>query len=81
MIGQMDRLGEHQVEGQRAVRLVQGRPTVDAAGAAGSGADAGALRARGLAAVPARGEIQAVTVPGCVDGWTTLHEAHGTLPL
>ena len=34
----------------------------------------------GLSKIPARGALP-VTVPGCVDGWTTLHERFGKLPL
>jgi gamma-glutamyltranspeptidase / glutathione hydrolase len=52
-----------------------------AAGRAGSGADAAAMRAEGLAAVPFRGDVRSAPVPGCVDGWVTLHERHGRLPL
>ena len=53
---------------------------LEAAGRAGSGADAEELRARGLAKVPPD-EIASVTVPGCVDGWVALHEHYGRLPL
>jgi gamma-glutamyltranspeptidase / glutathione hydrolase len=52
-----------------------------AAGRAGSGGDAAAMRAEGLTAVPLRGDLRAATVPGCVDGWVALHERHGRLPL
>jgi len=52
-----------------------------AVGRAGSGASAGQLRAEGLTSVPLRGDLCAVTVPGCVDGWLALHAAHGRLPL
>ncbi len=38
------------------------------------------LRARGLERMPAYGPLP-VTVPGCVDGWTTLHAEFGALPL
>ena len=48
-------------------------------GRAGSGADAGALRAEGLTEMPLRHDIRTVTVPGCVDGWLALHERFGTL--
>jgi gamma-glutamyltranspeptidase/glutathione hydrolase len=51
------------------------------AGRAGSGASAEAMRADGLTAVPRTGDIRAVTVPGCVDGWLALHSAQGRLPL
>lgn len=59
-----------------------GPPTVlDAAGRAGSGADAAALRRDGHERMPFTGDIRTVTVPGCVDGWLTLHERFGVLPL
>jgi gamma-glutamyltranspeptidase / glutathione hydrolase len=54
---------------------------LNASGRAGSGADVAALRAEGHRRVPAEGDVRAVTVPGCVDGWLTLHERHGRLPL
>jgi gamma-glutamyltranspeptidase / glutathione hydrolase len=54
---------------------------LDAAGRAGSGADAAALRAEGHTAVPFRGDVRSATVPGCVDGWVALHGRHGRLPL
>ena len=34
----------------------------------------------GLPSIPQRGALP-VSVPGCVDGWTTLHERFGKLPL
>lgn len=52
-----------------------------AVGPAGSGANAEALRAEGHRQVPRRGDIRAVTIPGCVDGWLTLHERFGRLTL
>jgi gamma-glutamyltranspeptidase/glutathione hydrolase len=52
-----------------------------AAGRAGSGADALQARAEGLARLPLEGDIRAVTVPGCVDGWIALHRRFGRLPL
>ncbi|HUF33623.1 MAG TPA: gamma-glutamyltransferase [Acidimicrobiales bacterium] len=59
-----------------------GPPTaLAAAGRAGSGADAEAMRAEGLAAMPFRDDVRSVTVPGCVDGWLALHARHGRLPL
>lgn len=59
-----------------------GPPEVlDAAGRAGSGADAAALRAEGHTVMPFTGDVRAATVPGCVDGWIALHERHGRLPL
>jgi gamma-glutamyltranspeptidase / glutathione hydrolase len=54
---------------------------LNASGRSGSGADADRLRADGHAAMPADGDIRAVPVPGCVDGWLTLHERFGRLPL
>ncbi|MEN3271401.1 MAG: gamma-glutamyltranspeptidase / glutathione hydrolase, partial [Actinomycetota bacterium] len=59
-----------------------GPPDVlNASGRAGSGADPDALRAEGLTSMPFRGRINAVPVPGCVDGWLALHARHGRLPL
>ncbi|MEP6562263.1 MAG: gamma-glutamyltransferase [Nakamurella sp.] len=52
-----------------------------AAGRAGSGADAAAMRAEGLDRMPMRGDVRSATVPGCVDGWLTLHQRFGKLPL
>jgi gamma-glutamyltranspeptidase/glutathione hydrolase len=52
-----------------------------AAGRAGSGADAEALRAEGLTSMPAEYDIRSVTVPGCVDGWTALQSRYGTRDL
>ncbi|MCU1371107.1 MAG: gamma-glutamyltranspeptidase [Ilumatobacteraceae bacterium] len=54
---------------------------VDAAGRAGSGADAEQLRAEGRAEMPFQGDVRTATVPGCVDGWVLLHGRHGRLPL
>lgn len=54
---------------------------LNASGRAGAGADAAALRAAGHRTVPFRFHPAAVTVPGCVDGWTALHERFGTLSL
>ena len=31
--------------------------------------------------MPAHGDVRAVTVPGCVDGWVALHERYGRLAL
>ena len=55
--------------------------TLNASGRAGSGADPERLRAEGHTAMPAAGDIRAVPVPGCVDGWLALHERFGRLPL
>ena len=54
---------------------------LNASGRAGSGADAAALRADGHHEMPFRHDIRTVTVPGCVDGWCTLHARFGRLPL
>ena len=54
---------------------------LNAAGRAGSGADAAALRDEGLTEMPFKLDIRSVTVPGCVDGWMALHERFGSLPL
>ncbi|HWE11611.1 MAG TPA: gamma-glutamyltransferase [Solirubrobacteraceae bacterium] len=53
---------------------------LNASGRAGSGADPDALRGRGLREMP-DGEVAAVTVPGCVDGWLALHERFGRMAL
>src|SRR5262245_21339591 len=52
-----------------------------AAGRAGSGAGADGPRREGLDRLPLHGDIRAVTVPGCVDGWLELHGRFGRLPL
>ena len=54
---------------------------LDAAGRAGSGADAEQVRAEGHTEMPFTGDVRTATVPGCVDGWVLLHERHGRLPL
>lgn len=54
---------------------------LDASGAAGSGSDPDGLRAEGWTAMPFRGDIRSTPVPGCVDGWTALHDRFGRLPL
>lgn len=66
-----------------AVVVVPGANPIalNASGRAGSGADSSRLRAEGHAVMPMRGDIRSVTVPGCVDGWLTLHERYGTLPM
>src|SRR4051812_6972598 len=53
---------------------------LNASGRAGSGAAPERLRAEGETAMP-RGDVRAVTVPGCVDGWIALHERFGRLEL
>ena len=52
---------------------------LNASGRAGSGADPNRLRAQGHTSMPQRGDIGLVPVPGCVDGWLTLHERFGRL--
>ncbi|MGI8794101.1 MAG: gamma-glutamyltransferase family protein [Acidimicrobiales bacterium] len=54
---------------------------LNASGRAGSGADASALRDAGATSMPFRESIHSVPVPGCVDGWVTLHDRFGRLPL
>src|SRR5437762_7193924 len=54
---------------------------LNASGRAGSGADPGPLRRAGARHLPFRGDIRSVPVPGCVDGWTALHQRFGRLPL
>jgi gamma-glutamyltranspeptidase / glutathione hydrolase len=57
-------------------------PTVlNASGRAGAGADPERLRADGETGMPLHGDVRAVTVPGCVDGWVELHERCGRLAL
>jgi gamma-glutamyltranspeptidase/glutathione hydrolase len=52
-----------------------------AVGRAGSGVDAARLRARGHSTMVLRGDIHSVPVPGAVDGWLSLHDRFGRLPL
>jgi gamma-glutamyltranspeptidase/glutathione hydrolase len=54
---------------------------LNASGRSGSGADPIRLRAEGHVAMPSTGDIRAVPVPGCVDGWLALHARFGKLPL
>ncbi len=65
--------------------LVHGNPgppdALNSSGRAGSGSDASRLRAQGFSAMPFRGDIRSVPIPGCVDGWLALHERHGRLPI
>ena len=53
---------------------------LNGSGRAGAGADADALRRRGLQRVPTRG-LEAVTVPGTVDAWATALGRFGSRPL
>jgi gamma-glutamyltranspeptidase / glutathione hydrolase len=63
-------------------RQGDGRPAcLNASGHAGSGADPERLRAEGHGRMPPQGDIRATPVPGCVDGWTALHERFGRLQL
>jgi gamma-glutamyltranspeptidase/glutathione hydrolase len=50
------------------------------AGRTPAGTDAAALRAEGLAAIPATSP-HAVTIPGAIDAWCRLAADHGSLPL
>src|SRR5271166_5503851 len=50
-------------------------------GRAGAGSDAARMRGEGMTAMPLRGDIRSVEVPGAVDGWLALHARHGRLPL
>lgn len=54
---------------------------LNASGRAGTHADPEKLRERGLNVMPYRGDVAAVTVPGCVDGWCALHARFGRLPI
>ena len=54
---------------------------LNASGRAGAGADPDRLRAEGETGMPLHGDLRAVTVPGCVDGWVALHARFGRLAL
>ncbi|GAA4559411.1 gamma-glutamyltransferase family protein [Planotetraspora kaengkrachanensis] len=54
---------------------------LNASGRSGSGADPDRLRAEGHDRMPHLYDIRSVPVPGCVDGWSALHERFGRLPL
>lgn len=54
---------------------------LNSSGRAPAGASAAALRAEGLAEMPFRRDPRSATVPGCVDGWLTLHGRFGRLAL
>ncbi len=54
---------------------------LNASGRAGSGADAAGLRSQGHTSIPHRGHVSAAPVPGCVDGWLSLHHRFGRLEL
>jgi gamma-glutamyltranspeptidase / glutathione hydrolase len=49
-------------------------------GRAGSGVDAGRLRAAGHTTMPLRGDLSSAPVPGAVDGWLALLDRYGRLP-
>ena len=52
-----------------------------AVGRAGSGADPASLRNEGKSVMPLRGDARSVPAPGAVDGWLTLHDRFGRLPV
>lgn len=54
---------------------------LNASGRAGSGASAATLRDEGHTEMPFRHDVRAVTVPGCIDGWTALAERFAVLSL
>ena len=54
---------------------------LNSSGWAGSGASADELRAEAMTEMPFRHDIRVVTVPGCVDGWLSLHERFGSMPM
>ncbi len=55
--------------------------TLNASGRAGSGASSKQLRDEGHTTMPFRQDLRSATLPGCVDGWLSLHERLGRLPL
>lgn len=64
------------------VHHLDGAPAaLNASGRSGSGADPDRMRADGYTEMPMRGDIRSTPVPGCVDGWVTLHERFGRLSL
>ncbi|MFT7647413.1 MAG: gamma-glutamyltranspeptidase/glutathione hydrolase [Candidatus Poriferisodalaceae bacterium] len=64
----------HHTDGQAPAAL-------NASGRAGSGADPDRLRSEGHTEMPFKGDIRTVPVPGCVDGWLSLLESYGRLPV
>ena len=60
---------------------VDGVEAIDACGPSAQAATLEAYRERAVdGAIPARGALAALTVPGAVDGWRLAHERHGKLP-
>ncbi|MCL2543555.1 MAG: gamma-glutamyltransferase [Nocardioidaceae bacterium] len=58
-----------------------GVEAVDACGPAAAGATLDYYEPHSVdGAIPARGALAALTVPGAVDGWRLAHERHGRLP-
>ncbi|MFD2795163.1 gamma-glutamyltransferase [Promicromonospora vindobonensis] len=54
---------------------------IDACGPAAQGATLDYYRSRGVVdAIPERGALGALTVPGAVDGWRLAHQRYGKLP-
>lgn len=54
---------------------------LNGSGRAVGSATRASYRARGLDAIPHRGALAALTVPGAVDSWCMAHEQYGRLPL
>ncbi|MBH30193.1 MAG: gamma-glutamyltranspeptidase [Actinobacteria bacterium] len=53
---------------------------LNASGRSGSGADLDQLRRDGFTEMPFRNDPRSIPVPGCVDGWCSLHSKFGQLP-
>ena len=63
---------------------VPGEPkpfALNASGHSGSGAEISSLHRDGLADMPFHQDPRSIPIPGCVDGWLTLHQRFGRLPL
>ncbi len=54
---------------------------LDASGFSGSGADPHVMREEGHAFMPHRSDVRSATIPGCVDGWVSLHQRFARLEL
>ncbi|WP_037859640.1 gamma-glutamyltransferase [Streptomyces sp. SCSIO 75703] len=54
---------------------------LNGSGRSGAQASRGYFRQRGHDAIPVRGPLASVTVPGAVDSWCAAHERFGSLPL